>query len=226
MRKEEFADGEFYHIFNRGVDKREIFVDTSDSQRFFQSMSEFNSVTPIGSIYENSFSKSNKNDFIPNPKDKLVNFTCYCLNPNHYHFLLQQVVDKGIEKFMHKLGLGYAKYFNNKHHRSGALFQGSFKSVHVNSNEYLLHLSAYINLNYKVHNLELGHSVSKLGVPKSSFEEYVGSGDINEKNFCDKEIILGQFKNSKEYEIFANSSVEETIRRRKEDSVLDSLLIE
>jgi REP element-mobilizing transposase RayT len=223
MRKEEFANREFYHIFNRGVDKREIFSGVFDSQRFFQGMDEFNSVLPIGSIYEHSFLRRNDNESDKNPKEKLVNFICYCLNPNHYHFLLQQVADRGIEKFMHRLGLGYTKYFNNKYKRTGSLFQGNFKAVYVESNEYLLHLSAYINLNYKVHQLELGNLVSKLGVPRSSFAEYIGRDG---KNFCEKEIIIGQFKNTNEYENFAYSAVEETVKRRAEDQVLDVLLME
>ena len=63
-------------------------------------------------------------------KDKLVNFVCYCVNPNHYHFLLEQAVDNGIEKFMQRLGNGYTKFFNNKYLRNGSLFQGGYKSVY------------------------------------------------------------------------------------------------
>jgi len=220
MRKEVFANGEFYHIFNRGVDKREIFSDNLDSKRFFQGMIEFNVIQPIGSIYENSFlrNKNKKTD-----TQKLVNLICYCINPNHYHFLLEQANDFGLEKFMHRLGVGYTKYFNNKYKRTGSLFQGNFKAVHVDSNEYLLHLSAYINLNHKVHHIELGNLVSKLGVPKTSLGEYMGE---NSENFCKKEIILNQFKTFKEYEKFAYSSLKDIVKRRAEDSVLDTLFTE
>lgn len=81
---------------------------------------------------------------------------------NHlsFHFILEQISEKGIEKLMQRVGMGYAKYFNNKYKRSDSLFQGTFKAIHIDTNEYLLHLSAYINLNHKVH--ELGHLVSKL----------------------------------------------------------------
>ena len=57
MRKVRFAEGEFYHIYNRGVDKRPIFLDIEDMKRFYQSMEEFNTKKPIGSIFENSFAK-------------------------------------------------------------------------------------------------------------------------------------------------------------------------
>ena len=110
-----FANGEYYHIYNRGADKRDIFADKFDFERFLQSIEEFNSEDPIGSIYENSFIK----DKTKTKKKKLVNVICYCLNQNHYHFILEQLVDRGIERFMHKLGGGYTKYFNLKYQRTG-----------------------------------------------------------------------------------------------------------
>ena len=113
MRKEYLVEGEFYHVYNRGVDKRTIFLDGNDFDRFLQSMKEFNSDDPIGSIYENSFRGS-----IRKKQKKLVDFIAYCLNPNHYHFILKQSSEKGIERFMHRLGMGYAKFFNNKYKRS------------------------------------------------------------------------------------------------------------
>jgi len=210
-RKIKFANNNFYHIFNRGVDKREIFSDTNDLVRFLQSMDEFNTTRPIGSIFQNSFNPLRSST----PKeDKLVNFICYCLNPNHYHFLLEQVADNGIEKFMQRLGTGYTNFFNHKNKRSGSLFQGKYKSVHVDSNEYLLHLSAYINLNDKAH--QLGSSASK-----SSWEEYT-ENDFGDFNFCKKDIILGQFNDKKEYKSFAKESLK-IIREKKE---MEKLLLE
>ena len=122
MRKVPFVEGEFYHIFNRGVDKRNVFEDDFDFQRFMQSMDEFNTIEPIGSIYENRYRK-NKLELRhsmskSSQSEKLVNFICYCLNPNHYHFILEQLVENGIVKFMQKLGNGYTKYFNEKNKRS------------------------------------------------------------------------------------------------------------
>lgn len=226
MRKINFANGEFYHIYNRGTDKRNIFSSESDFQRFLQSMDEFNSVEPIGSIYENSFRKDRKEHSLGNPvskSKKLVNFVCYCLNSNHYHFILEQLLDSGISKFMKSLGGGYTKYFNEKEKRSGALFQGTFKAVHVDSNEYLLHLSAYVNLNDMVHKkTPLGNRVSKMG-DKSSWGEYLGE---NENNFCRKDIILEQFRNIKEYKEFVEDSVKETIIKRNLDKLPDNLLLE
>lgn len=129
--------------------------------------------------------------------------------------MIKQIADRGIEKFMHRLGLGYSKYFNKKYERNGSLFQGPFKAVHINSDEYLLHLSAYINLNNKVH----GPSGTFY---KSSWEEYLKGAEKADGRFCEKEIIIGQFKNIDRYKNFAEESLG-NIRERKE---LEKLLLE
>lgn len=211
------AKGEYYHIFNRGVDRREIFNDLRDRQRFFQSMDEFNTLNPIGSIYENFFrDRKEKNK----SAKKLVDFVCYCLNPNHYHFILKQLVERGIEKFMHRLGIGYTKYFNKRHGRAGVLFQGAFKSVHIKSNSYLFHLSVYVNLNNRVHSL--GNSVSKsVSKSMSSWREY--TDNFSQKTFCkEKRAILDDFESGEDYQKFA----EETLPAIKERKELEELLIE
>jgi REP element-mobilizing transposase RayT len=208
MRKEAFANGEFYHVYNRGVDKRIIFNDESDLNRFFKSMVEFNTVSPVGSLYENSFRQLGGST--AKPEDRLVNMIAYCLNPNHYHLILEQIKDGGISEFMKRLSGGYTWYFNNKYRRSGALFQGRFKSIHIDSNEYLLHVSVYVNLNDRVH--QLGGSTAKLVRSRGSWGEYGGK---KIKGICKKDIILEQFRNTGEYKKFANSSLK-MIKERKE----------
>lgn len=223
MRKVPFVEGEFYHIYNRGVDKRIIFSDQNDLNRFLQSMNEFNVLNPIGSIYENSFAKDQLGSEAPKLKEaKLVNFVAYCLNPNHFHFILEQVAENGISKFMQRIGCGYTNYFNEKEKRSGALFQGVFKSIHINSNEYLLYLSAYVNLNDNVH--QLGSEASKLVKSKSSWDEYIKGR--TQDGFCEKDIILGQFKNEREYEKFARNALESILSRKAELKNIEGYLIE
>lgn len=146
-----------------------------------------------------------------------MNIIAYCLNPNHFHFILEEITDRGIEKFMQKLGGGFTRYFNEKYHRSGVLFQGKFKSVHINSDDYLLFLSAYINLNYRIHKVP-----TKLAC--SSWDEYT-SNDKG-KEMCLKDIIIDRFKNKEEYKEFAESSAGETLRRREEDKQIAELLME
>ncbi len=207
MRKIPFVNNEYYHIFNRGVDKRQIFCEYDDIDRFLQSINEFNVINPIGSLFENSFRKK---ESLGSSTSKLVNIVCYCLNPNHYHLILEQIYERGIEKFMQRLGTGFTNYFNKKYGRNGALFQGRFKSIHISSNEYLLHLSSYVNLNNKVH--RLGSSTSKL-LKRSSWDEYTNN---IYNGFCKKDIVLGQFKNKKEYKKFAEEALEGILERRKE----------
>jgi putative transposase len=213
VRKFTFENGGIYHIFNRGVDKRNIFVDRNDINRFFKSMKEFNVVDPIESIYVNTFRK-NKNDILK--QKRLVDFICYCLNLNHFHFILEQLVDNGISKFMQRIG-GYSTYFNLKHGRSGALFQGKFKAIYL-SDDKLLNTSVYVNLNDRVH--QLSGKAAKLS--KSSWNEYKGKDN---SNFCKKDSVLDQFDSIEEYKTFAMDSLKD-IRERKEmeQSLLTELL--
>ncbi len=219
MRKISFANGEYYHIYNRGTDKREIFSDAADFSRFIQSIQEFNVTEPIGSIYEHCRLKIRPAKFgspaskIEKDEPPLVNIVAYCLNSNHYHFLIQQVSEKGVEKFMQRLGTGYTKYFNHKYDRTGVLFQGKFKAVHVDSNEYLLHVSTYVNLTFRVH--DFGSRTSKYQY-RSSWEEYVGvvQGKRYENGVCDTDPVLGQFRSREEYMEFAENSLWGTLKRR------------
>jgi putative transposase len=135
------------------------------------------------------------------------------LNQNHYHFILQQASDRGIEKFMQRLGTGYTMYFNSKQERSGALFQGRFKAAHINSNAYLLHVSAYVNLNNRVHQLRGSTS-------QSSWAEYIGKR--KGVGICEKEVILGQFRKPEEYIAFAEDSLQGILERR---GLLESSLL-
>ena len=205
-------------MYNRGIDKKNIFNDKYDIVRFFQSMEEFNTIEPIGSIYENSFIKKGLNS-LGTSGSKLVNFIAYCLNPNHYHFILEQKVDCGVSKFMGRLSGGYTKYFNKKNKRGGFLFQGPFKVRHVNSNDYLLHLSAYVNLNNHVHKLGDANFKNKI---KSSWEEYT----TGKTNFCKKDIVLDQFKSVKDYETFASDALDLMIEKKKNDKEIAELLLE
>lgn len=209
MRKTNFANNEYYHIYNRGVDKRDVFLNEYDFERFLKSVYEFNTVSPTGGLHQISFKRKNLPLSVPNAKsENLVEIIGYCINKNHYHFILKQLIDNGISKFMQKLGQGYAMYFNEKYKRNGTLFQGRFKSSHISSNEYLLHLSVYVNLNYEVH---------KLSVPnaKSSWREYVEG--LN--GLCEKNIILSQFNNADQYKIFAENALSSILQRRDMDKL-------
>jgi putative transposase len=204
-RKTEFANGEYYHIYNRGVDKRKVFLDLHDYERFLLGMwlmnDEKDGLMEQWRNYCNNISnpKASPSGFRKSHLSKekpLVEIIAYCLNPNHYHFILKQIEEKGIENFMQKIGTGYAMYFNKKNDRSGVLFQGVFKSIHIDSNDYLLYLSAYVNKNNFIHGYSKNDSWAY-----SSFPDYIGR---REDKLSKRNIILGQFKNKKEYKEFAD----------------------
>jgi putative transposase len=205
MRKTVFANNEYYHIYNRGVDKREVFLDEEDSLRFLRNLREFNNkLIREARDARSKFSElsSGAPELSSENLEPLVEIIVYCLNPNHYHLILKQNSEKGIERFMHKLSTGYTNYFNKKNKRSGALFQGRFKAIHIDSNEYLLLLSAYINKNYFIH----GYEISPSDWPYCSALDYLGKKN---GTLCKKEIILDQFAvakselNSENYENYA-----------------------
>ena len=120
---------------------------------------------------------------------------------------------------MKRVNGGYSWYFNKKYKRRGTLFEGKYKAKHISTNEYLLHLSAYVNLNYKIHHL------SKNALYCSSLEEYIKPESIASP-LCKREIISAQFKNPKEYETFAIESAQSTIENREIDETLEALLME
>lgn len=213
MNREPFTNGEYYHVYNRGVDKREVFLNEYDVNRFLKSMEFFNSVKPIGSLYALAFQEER-----PKNHKKLVEIVAYCLNSNHYHLLLRQVADRGIPEFMKRVNGGYTWYFNHRNKRSGALFQGVFKSRHVGDNDYLLHLSAYVNLNDRVH--QLSGFTAKLS--KSSWNEYTK----DTKYLCNTRSLLDQFKNKKDYEKFALEALPIMLQRKQDEKYVALLLLE
>ncbi len=149
--------GEKYHVFNRGVDKRDVFLDPQDYLRFYQSLAFFNTVDPTINyrLAKGSYSAS---------QNKLVEIEAYSLLPNHFHLLIEQKEDGGLSEFLKRISGGYTSYFNEKYERTGTLFQGRYKKVHVATNEQYQYLFSYVNENHFVHGFnmerELYHSSS------------------------------------------------------------------
>jgi putative transposase len=206
--REKIIVGEYYHIYNRGVDKRSIVTNSAESDRFMDSVKYFNSKEPIESLYHLSFNR----DQLSGSTAKLVEIVAYCLNPNHYHFVLKEIIKGGISEFMKRLGGGYTWYFNNKHKRSGSLLQGRFKSVHIKSDSQLRHVSAYVNLNWKAHGL----SGSTAKLVRSSWDEYMGNVPVEEEICLGKGIILEHFESSQDYKNFAEEAIRSAQTKKNE----------
>ncbi len=139
---------ELVHTLNRGVDRRDIFLDDQDRFRFVHDLFEFNDQKWVNTTFY-AFNRSNDIAcrYSARARDVLVKVHAFCLMPNHYHLLLSPCVENGISRFMKKLNMGYAKYFNEKYHRVGGLFQGRYKAVRVTKESHFIHLPFYIHLN-------------------------------------------------------------------------------
>jgi len=145
-RKEQFVENEFYHLYNRGVDKRDIFLNREDRDRFMRLLYVCNGEKEIrmDELRTLSFSELLKTYSHRKP---LVAIGAHCLMPDHFHILVRQIEPNGISRFMQRLLTAHSMYFNKKYERSGALFEGRFKSKRAIGDNYLRYLFAYIHLN-------------------------------------------------------------------------------
>lgn len=161
----------FYHIYNRGTEKRLIFTNKRDYERFKETLYYYQFSGPKPRFSMKDRLKSNK--FENNPK--IVEIICYCLMPNHFHLLIKQLRENGIKELLRNVQDSYTKFFNTKYQRVGALLQGQFKANLVESEEQLIHLSRYIHLNPYVSDI-----VDDLEFyPYSSYRNFISlSGDF------------------------------------------------
>jgi putative transposase len=148
-RNEPFLVNEIFHVYNRGVDKRPIFIDEHDYNRFLILLYLCNSLNPtnLQKVFNSSKGRSFTGIFEIDRGQELVHIGSWVLMPNHFHLLIKSNVDDGISIFLKKVCTGYSMYFNQKYNRSGTLFQGRFKSTFVSDDLYLKYLFHYIHLN-------------------------------------------------------------------------------
>ena len=144
-----FSVGQIYHVYNRGVEKRVIFLSDRDYRRFVDDLFVFNDEASITNLGYNlvSAGKLQIQSVEAKKKRPLVDILVFTLMPNHFHLILRQRKDNGIIKFMQKLGTGYTMYFNKRYERVGGLFQGAYKAVLINKQAHFIHLPYYIHTN-------------------------------------------------------------------------------
>jgi putative transposase len=185
-----YVENGYYHIYNRGVEKRLIFQDNQDYRVFLHYLKIY--LSPLsgksgkGDSFTNLTRRRPLNNF-----HQVITLLTYCLMPNHFHLLLKQKPANGIEKFMRSLGTKYVQYFNKRYERVGPLFQDIYKAVLIKTDEQLLHLSRYIHLNSLKDNDKDGP------LPEIPFESYSSYGDYLGKrktNWIHPEEILNFFK--------------------------------
>lgn len=161
MRKTKFTTESYYHIFNRGANKKDVFLDNGDIIKFIRLLNKY--------------------------KKDLIEIICYVLMPNHYHLMLKQLKDDGINRFMHNLGTGYSMFFNAKHHHGGCIFQGRYKDVPVKTDAQFINLSTYIHINPAKDRDDLDTNTKMELLNNylwSSYQDYVGlrNGILINKN--------------------------------------------
>lgn len=215
MPRHKIISNELYHVYNRGTDKRKIFLDNYDYLRFIHDLFEFNNEEPVlnaGFFFKNQYIDVGRRyidecRYNKKPRKLLVEILAFCLMPNHYHLLLKPKKDTGIAEFIKKINGGYAKYFNYKYKRSGTLFQGKYKAILIQKEPHFIHLLYYIHLNpldlitpewreKKIQNYKKSLRFLE-NYRWSSYLDYIGK-----KNFpsvTQRELLLNFFNGPKNY---------------------------
>ncbi len=197
-----FVPGGIYHVYNRGVEKRSIFADKKDYLFFL-------------SLLKISLSPDEKQDYLEHTrvkdKSESLELLAYCLMPNHFHLLIKQLDECSMTEFMRSISNAYVAYFNKKYKRVGSLFQGTYKAVLVDKDEYLVHLSRYIHMNP----LEIDRDLEKY--PHSSYQYYLNIK--NRPSWFDPAIVLEQFKTPKKYQKFVEDYKADSLKIIKSLSI-------
>ncbi|MDP2585481.1 MAG: transposase [Candidatus Levybacteria bacterium] len=216
-----FAEDSYYHIFNRGVEKRNIFLDEKDYRFFEIYLSIY--LQPLKKVLEKHpdlpLRLHNKN------LSEEVELIAYCLMPNHFHLLLKQKTKDGISKLMKQMSNAYTLYFNQKHKRVGGLMQGRFKAVPILEDRLLIHIARYIHLNPVASGLTrdlntyrwssypdyLGKSSTFFSPSTDSYGKPRSFGKVLDKEAflpCSKDEILGHFKSIEDFKKFHEDQID------------------
>lgn len=203
-----FATDQVYHLLNRSIEQRIIFKNKRDYQRFLKLIDFYHyQAPPLRFSFYNRLPIKEKSEFFKRLKKEgkpLVEVITYCLMPNHFHFLIKQLEDRGVSDFMRNLQNSYARYFNTKYQRNGPLFQSMFKAIRIKTDEQLIHVSRYEHLNpvtaYLIEVKDLKN------YPWSSFPGYLNPKLLDD--FVNPKMILDFFKSPKDYEKFVYDQAE------------------
>lgn len=204
MRLIKIAPGEYYHICNRAVNKQTIFHDTKDYFRFlflilyFQSPVVFQQLGRMVKDFVLSSALDIKEEVI---KKRTVELVAFCIMPNHFHLIVKELEESAIAVYMQRVLTAYSKYYNTKYEKSGHVFQGPYRAIHISDDSQLKYLSAYIHRNPR----ELAGWLNKEDKYQwSSYQDYIGENRWGDLLLLD--IVLGQFKDKKRYHEFVKTS--------------------
>ncbi len=194
------VNGEYYHVFNRGVAYLPTYKRIRDYERFVFSLSYYQHINiPCKISRLLQLPADDREQILVNleqENDRIIKIISYALMPNHFHLLVRQEKDKGISSSIKHLTDSYTRYFNTKYERVGPLYQGAFKAVRIETDEQLIHVSRYIHLNplvsYVVNEKEF------LSYPWSSMKQYMNPSS----SIVYPDPVLAHFKSTDDYLTF------------------------
>lgn len=209
------ASDEYYHVYNRSIGKEDILVNKHDQTRFYNLVQyyRFHVLDSYSHISRLPFETQNTLLAVHYSQLPLIKILAYAVMPNHYHFIVQQLVEGGIKSFISNLQNSYAKYYNVKHERHGGLFCNSFKAKHIETQDELLHIIRYAEIN----------AITGFLIDFKDLENYPHSSYSKRykgiETFIDNEFIYETFKDKVSYKSFIENQVDYQ-RRLKEISRL------
>ncbi len=207
-RLEPILTGNIYHVFNKTIESKKIFTNKNSCNHFIELIQYYRS-----SKVKISFSKLKNLDqqirskFITDTQIKKyfkVEILVFCLMPTHFHLLLKQKEDRGIERFCSDVINAFTRYFNIRYERKGPLFLTKFKSVRIRTDGQLIHVSRYIHLNPYTSQIVRDFEDLK-NYRWTSLNEYINKKEV----FCNTKLILSLFKNDRrKYRVFVKNNAD------------------
>ena len=138
---------DLYHVLNRGIDGRKLFLDSQDYARFVHNLYEFNDISPALEFHRANSRTTNVGPQRSYIRKRLVEIHGWCFMKDHYHLLISELIEGGLVKFIAKVNVGYAKYYNERYRRHGHLFQGKTKKILIRHETHFLYILHYLHLN-------------------------------------------------------------------------------
>jgi putative transposase len=208
----QFAPNTLHHIYNRGNAKMDIFLDDEDYRWFLKRLKILLSKEPLTMVLIGKWKRSQR--LTPFPLNTFSPI-CYCLMPNHFHFVFEQKTELPLSLLLLKLCTGYAKYFNRKYNRVGHVFQDQFNAVMITNDQQLSAVSAYIHQNPKA--ADLVQDAADWAY--SSYQDYLG---MREDSLCEQDWIVRGFRDIAEYREFVEERFTGILERKEiADLMLD-----